>query len=148
MIQTILVPLDGSPGSESVLPAVGELAATHGARVRLLRVATPPAAVRIDGRVIAYADQEPARVELEELAYLRHAAAGLPGIEVERIVRFGEPTAEIVREAESSRVDLITMATHARTGIRRTVKGSVAETVEGATAIPVMLVRHGGRRAA
>lgn len=55
---SILVPLDGSPGSESVLPTVGELARARGARVRLLRVAAVPPEVRFGDRVVAYADQE------------------------------------------------------------------------------------------
>ena len=64
----ILVPLDGSPGSESVLPTVGELALAQGARVRLLRVAPEAKAVEADDRIIAYADQETSRVEMETLA--------------------------------------------------------------------------------
>lgn len=147
-MRTILVPLDGSPGSESVLPAVGELARAQGARVRLLRVAAAPEAVRVDDRVIAYADQEMSRVESEELGYLHRAGTALPGIEVEWTVRFGEPAGQIAEEAESARVDLIAMATHARRGLGRALRGSVAERVEHATAIPVMLVRHGLAQAA
>ena len=75
---TILVPLDGSPGSESVLPTVGELARARGARVRLLRVASVPKAVETDNRIIAYADQEMSRVEMEMLAYLKRVALPCP----------------------------------------------------------------------
>jgi acetoin utilization protein AcuB len=144
---TILVPLDGSPGSESVLPTVGELAVARAARVRLLRVAPEPQAVEADNRIIAYADQETSRVELETLAYLRRAALALPGIEVDCAVGFGEAAAEIVRDARAARVDLIAMATHRRRGLNRALKGSVAETVERASAIPVMLVPYGPEEA-
>lgn len=141
---TILVPLDGADGSEAVLPAVGELARAEGARVRLLHVALPPGEVLADGdRVIAYADQETARVEAEMLAYLRTAAERLHGIEVELAVRFGDPAEEIVSEAESTGPAMIAMASHRRSGIDRIVKGSVAERVERATRVPVMLVQHG-----
>ena len=58
---TILVPLDGSPGSESVLPAVAELARARAARVQLLRVEPPPKALEAGDRVIAFADQETSR---------------------------------------------------------------------------------------
>ena len=139
----ILVPLDGSPGSESVLPTVGELALAQAARVRLLRVAPAPKAVEGDDRIIAYADQETSRVEMEGLAYLRRAAAALPWIEVDCAVCFGEAAEEIVKEAQAARVDLIAMATHRRRGLDRALRGSVAETVERASSIPVVLVPYG-----
>lgn len=63
-------------------------------------------------------------------------------------VRFGDPAEEIVREAESVGVNLVAMATHRRTGVRRLVRGSVAEKVERATTIPVLLVHYGERVAA
>jgi nucleotide-binding universal stress UspA family protein len=137
------VPLDGSPGSESVLPAVGELARARGARLHLLRVAPEPEAVEAGGRIIAYADQETSRVELEMLTYLKGLARSVPDLEVDCAVRFGEAAEEIVKEARAARVDLIAMATHRRRGLDRALKGSVAETVERASAIPVVLVPYG-----
>jgi nucleotide-binding universal stress UspA family protein len=143
-IKTILVPLDGSAGSESVLWTVGELARVQGARVRLLRVAVPAPVIRAaDERVIAFADQETARVEHEEMAYLKQAARDLEGLAVETVVRFGDPAAEIVSEAEASGADLVAMATHQRSGVARVLKGSVAERVERATTVPVVLVPYG-----
>ena len=140
---TILVPLDGSPGSESVLATVGELALARGAHVRLLRVASEPKALEADNRIISYADQETSRVELETLAYLRRVALTLPGIEVDCTVGFGEAAEEIVKTAQATRVHLIAMATHRRRGLDRTLRGSVAETVERSSAIPVMMVPYG-----
>jgi len=140
---TILVPLDGSSGSESVLPTVGELARARSARVRLLRVAAEPEAVEADDRIIAYADQETSRVELETLAYLKRVAQSLPDVEVDCAVRFGDAAEEIVKEAQRAHVHLIAMATHRRRGLDRALRGSVAETVERASAIPVVLVSYG-----
>lgn len=139
----ILVPLDGSSGSESVLPTVGELARASSARVRLLRVASAPEAVEAEGRIIAYGDQETSRVELETLAYLKRVAQSLPEAAVECIVRFGDAAEEIVKEAQAARVHLIAMASHRRRGLDRALRGSVAETVERASAIPVMMVSYG-----
>jgi hypothetical protein len=45
-LRKILVPLDGSPGSTSVLWTVGQLARAQAARVRLLRVASPVSSAR------------------------------------------------------------------------------------------------------
>jgi acetoin utilization protein AcuB len=139
----ILVPLDGSPGSESVLATVAELARARRARLHLLRVAPVMKAVASDDRIVAYADQETSRVELETLAYLKGLARTLTDVGVDCAVRFGEPAEEIVREAQAARVDLIAMATHRRRGLDRALRGSVAETVERASAIPVVLVPYG-----
>ncbi len=142
-IRKILVPLDDSSGSESVLWTVGELARAQGARVCLLRVAPPSPPVHGNDRVIAFADQETDRVERSETVSLRRVANKLQGVVVETSVRFGDPAAEIVHEAESTGADLIAMATHRRAGLARIVKGSVAERVERATTVPVILVPYG-----
>ena len=148
MTHKILVPLDGSPGSETVLATAEEVARAEGASVHLLHVAPLPEVLRSGDRIVAYADQESARVEHEGLAYLKEVSAGLRGVEVEQAVRFGEPGEQIVEEATSAGADLIAMATHRRAGVRRILKGSVAEQVRRATRIPVLLVPYGARSAA
>ncbi len=142
-IRKILVPLDGSTGSESILPTIAELAEAEAAKIRLLHVSPHPKEIRSDGRVVAYADQETTRIEQEVLAYLRRVASGYDRVDVELAVRFGEPVKEIIAEAQAEGADVIAMATHRRTGMQRIVKGSVAEQVERGTAIPVILVQHG-----
>jgi len=143
-IRTILVPLDGSAGSEAVLPAVEDLARAEGAKVHLLHVAsTQVDAVVVDGRVVVYCDQEAERIRQEALSYLQKAARAIPGVTVELAVRFGDPADGIVREVESADADLVAMATHRRTGVRRLLKGSVAEKVERIAKVPVLLVRYG-----
>jgi nucleotide-binding universal stress UspA family protein len=69
-------------------------------------------------------------------------------VTVERAVRFGDPVAEIVEEAESVGADLIAMASHRRTGFDRLLKRSLARRLERATTIPLLLVRYGERAAA
>ncbi len=144
----ILVPLDGSAGSEAALPRVAAVARAERAIVRLLHVAPRIQARVVEDRVVAYADQEAARVTQRVVAYLTRAAAALPEIEVELAVRFGDPVAEILDDAESAGVDLIAMATHRRTGLRRLLEGSVAERVERAARVTVLLVAYGTRLAA
>lgn len=143
-LRKILVPLDGSPGSTSILWTVGQLARAQAARVRLLRVESPVGSVYApDGRVVAYSDQEYDRIALDDLQGLKQSAHELAGIEVETAVRFGDPATQIVEEAEETGADLIAMATHRRAGVARLVKGSVAERVERATTVPVVLVPYG-----
>lgn len=147
-LHTIVVPVDGSPGSESVLQAVQELARAHRARIRLLKVVGPVAAVSADERIVAFSDQESERLESEARAYLKAIAARLPGLTVESAVRFGEPVAEIVGEAEAAGADLIAMASRRRTGLARLVRRSVVRRVERATTIPLLVVRYGETLAA
>jgi CBS domain-containing protein len=141
--RVILVPLDGASGSEAVLATIGEIARAEGASVRLLSVHPPVHEVEVDGRIIAYADQETERVEAEARVHFQRVAASLGEVPVSFAVRFGEPAAEIVAEAEAAPATLIAMATHRRTGLTRVLKGSVAERVERTTTIPVMLVQYG-----
>ena len=141
--RVILVPLDGSSGSEVILDTVGEIARAEGASVRLLSVHPPTHEVEAGGRVVAYADQETERIEAEARAHFQRVGASLDPVPVSFAVRFGEPAEQIVEEGEAARATLIAMATHRRTGIVRILKGSVAERVERTTTIPVMLVPYG-----
>ena len=141
--RVILVPLDGASGSETVLETIGEIARAEGASVRLLSVHAPVDKVEVEGRVLAYSDQEAERVEAEARTYFQRVAASLGPVTVSFAVRFGDPVEQIVEEAEAAPATLIAMATHRRTGLARIFKGSVAEQVERSTTIPVLLVQYG-----
>lgn len=145
MAKRILVPLDQSPTAEGIIPLVADAARGGGAIVRLLHVSPVPGPlVAKDGRVVAYADQEMARLEAEGLDYLRAVEARLDGVPVERVVRFGEPAEEILREADAFGADLIAVTTAGRSGISRVALGSVAEAVFRKAAVAVVLF-HAGR---
>jgi len=60
---------------------------------------------------------------------------------VELVVKEGPAAEDILRVAEERSVDLIVMATHGRSGVRRLVLGSVTEKVVRAAACPVLAVR-------
>ena len=140
MAKRILVPLDQSALAESVIPVVADAARGGAATVRLLHVAPlPDNRVDSEGRVVAYADQEMARLEAEAQDYLRTAGLPLAGVAVEYAVRFGEPAKEVLREAEAFDADLIAVTTAGRSGLSRTVLGSVAEQVFRKSDIPVVL---------
>jgi nucleotide-binding universal stress UspA family protein len=141
-MKRIVVPLDGSPLAESVLPVVVDLARASGGSIRLLRVEPlPNNCVDADGRVVAYADQEMARLEAEGLDYLRSVATRLGALPIESCVRFGDPLDEILKEAEAFEADLIAVTTAGRSGLGRAVLGSVAERVFRKAETPVLLYR-------
>lgn len=148
-MRVIVVPLDGTPGSESILETATDLARAHGASLRLVRVAEPPSLFRArDERIIAYIDQETARIEDQAKSYLARIGRQLEGVSVQTAVRFGDSASQIVEEAENAGADLIAMATHYRRGITRALKGSVAERVARSTPIPIVLVPYGEPTAA
>jgi len=125
-----------------MVEAVGALARSTGATVRLLHVAPRPDSLTDDyGHVLVYADQESARLEAEALDYLRAAAIGLEDVALEYGVRYGDPVDEILEEAQAWNADLIAMATRGRSCIGRALIGSVAENVFRKAPMAVTLYR-------
>jgi nucleotide-binding universal stress UspA family protein len=140
MAKRILVPLDKAERSEEVLPLVAHMARGSGATVRLLHVAPVPGRQEGDqGRVIAYADQEMARVEAEARDYLQPIETTLDGVPAETVVRFGNPVEEILIEAEAFGADLIAMATRRRGWLPAPHR--ISERVSRKARVPVLLLR-------
>lgn len=146
MFRQILIPLDGSPVAEQVVPLAKMLVLRFQSAVVLLRVIEPiHARRRAEGEVFRDDDQ----VELlrgsalEYLETVHHDFAA--GISVEREVRVGSPATVILDLAESAPVDLIAMATHGHTGLQRWVYGSVADKVLSSARLPILLVRASER---
>ncbi|MCC6625980.1 MAG: universal stress protein [Chloroflexi bacterium] len=131
MIQTILVPLDGSPLAESILPAVQRIAHLSGAALRLVHVAEPP-----HGQPAAAAAHEQEIRQYLDAVAQRLTAAGL-SVTIE--VLAGDPAESIIQAGQG--VELIAMGTHGRSGIGRWVYGSVADKVLRGASAPVLLVR-------
>ena len=143
MAKRILVPLDRSELAEAIVPLVADLARGSGATVRLLHVAqVPENLVSADGRIIAYVDQEMERLEAQGLHHLKGVATRV-GLPAECVVRFGHDADEILREAEACGADLLAVATAGKSGLKRTVMGSVAEQVFRRARVPVLLYHPG-----
>jgi nucleotide-binding universal stress UspA family protein len=140
MAKQILVPLDRTHDAEAIIPLVQSAAHGAGATVRLLHVAPVPELIMgAHGRVIAYTDQETARMEADALDYLRTIAARLEPVATECAVRFGDPVREILADAEAFGADLVAVTTTGRSAVGRAVLGSVAEGVFRRVGIDVML---------
>ena len=125
----ILVPLDNSELSESALPIARLLAAGTGAQVHLVAVS---------------GGDQPGHTR-DWYAYLEQIAAAEreSGMLVRTSVRSGDPAHAIVVLAREIGADMVVMATHGRTGLGRTVQGSVADRVLRASTLPVVLLRAG-----
>ncbi len=77
----------------------------------------------------------------EVLARWRTDAQDRAGRNVQLLDLSGDPASEIVRCARERHCDLLLIGTHGRTGMRRLVLGSVAETVIRRAHCPVLVAR-------
>jgi len=140
----ILVPLDGTGRSASVVPYVIDVAKRFKSRVRLLAVETDGDDLvhvpRAERGAIGTSPHTGDVVALRRYLDIVAEQFREKGLEVDADIRSGEPPAEILSAAFEWRCDLIAMATRARGGIKRLVLGSVAEEVLRESRLPVLLV--------
>lgn len=146
MYDEILVPTDGSQGMKQVADHALALAELCGATVHVLYVVDETAYAAIPGdtrervREALEGDGESATKAIAERAIERD-------LDVEREIRWGDPTVAIVAYAIENDVDLIVMGTRGKTGFERYLLGSVAEKVIRVSPIPVVTVHAGDREA-
>lgn len=132
MYKHILVPLPEGMSTELADHGAG-LAHAVGAKLTLLHV--------IHSHSRDEAAYRTKRIE-SELAAAAGRAAAL-GVEVDTMVRVGEPHDEIVAAARQVGADLIVMATHGHAEVRHLLVGSVTEAVIRDVDIPVLLLKPG-----
>lgn len=141
MYKKILVPLDGSPLAEAILPHAEALAKSEGAEIVLLRVSQPPAPeflardVKTGARLVEKMEQEARQYIEVEVRRLRN-----DGNQVTGIARDGAVLETIVSVARETHADVIAMSTHARSGLQHFLLGSVADDLVHISPIPVMLI--------
>jgi nucleotide-binding universal stress UspA family protein len=149
-LRCIMVPLDGSALARQALPLALKLAERAQAELFRMTALTPPL------------DEAPwsAQLRTEEAAtlatvrehLLREADAfngqgGGAQIPVAPLVALGFAAEAIVDAAVRHNVDLIVMAAHGYSGLRRWTLGSVADKVLHAASVPVLLVPQAARLA-
>lgn len=170
MYDNILYPTDGSKGAEAVIDHAQDLATRYDATLRILFVVDAehvesgmaPRHGEEEKRVTGMMKREEETVGeghmsrnedgiLEKLEHRGHevteavaAALSEQGAETVTAVRDGEPYQVITEYAEENDIDLITMGTHGRRGLKRRLIGSVTEKVVRTSEIPVLTVRLDG----
>jgi len=154
MFHTALFTIDGSRTALGALP--GQLRAIDPQQtevtalqvidsVQLVLAHTTPAGYPIYGGVdVAVAEQAVAGQRTEAESGLTTLASDLAEVGVQHVVnevREGRPGDQIVEFVQEHGIELVVMATHGRTGLRRTVLGSVADHVlRHLDVVPLMLV--------
>jgi nucleotide-binding universal stress UspA family protein len=138
----LMVPTDFSAESTEAARRAIELARDLDASVTLLHVYQFPVEVLPDGSTLLFRPSEVEEMidgferQLEGLRALVDDGETLITTRLEE----GTPAVRILEIADEETVDLIVMGTHGRTGVRRLLLGSVAETVVRRARCPVMTV--------
>lgn len=140
----ILVPLDSSELAETALDDAVSLADMSHADVTLLHVI--PSIERVLGAEIGhpvYIDEQWASKKADAMDYLAGVRKRLEckEVEIHPAVEMGSPAEIIIDYAHHHPVDLIVMATHGRSGLKRWVYGSVADKVLRGANLPILLIR-------
>jgi len=145
MISIILVPTDGSRLAQKAAVYAVDLAKNLNASVIVLSI--------VDSRSLALVSiAETGLPEAKIESALRETAKGNAqeiiklcdegGIRSKAVITTGYPVEEIVKEAGSSKADLIVMGSHGRSALTATVLGSVAYgVIHKDIKIPVMVVK-------
>lgn len=144
-LSQILVPLDGSRLSESVVAEARKVGDLFGASFILYQAVQEPTPIMDPaGMVVALEDPEPmgarlaaARGHLEGPAEAIRSEGGTA-----TVVAAGAdgPASGILAAAAAAHADLIAMATHGRSGLPRFWLGSVADKVIRGSSVPLLIL--------
>ncbi len=152
----ILVTLDGTTGSETILESAASLALPLGVKIHLFEVVTPliPSGAGAFIYPVDYdLDREISVLVEQAEQYLQEIQTRLRerGVECLRVVQTdevklaleynSEPTRRIITYAKEVKAQLIAMTTHSRGRLGQLALGSVAEEVVRESHLPVMLIR-------
>jgi nucleotide-binding universal stress UspA family protein len=150
MYPKVLVPLDGSELAECALPEVIKLGRSGVVGEVILLKVIKIEVIHIPNsyeRSIDFAALHKA-YHTEAMSYLGGVQSRLQaeGLKVSAEMLEGRPEEMIVDYAKSHAVDLIVIATHGYTGMKRLMFGSVALQVLHDANVPVLLIRaHPGQ---
>jgi nucleotide-binding universal stress UspA family protein len=140
MLETVLIPLDGSTLAECVLPHGIAIAQTFNAHIVLLRILeersftdTPRSVDPLNWHI----RKSEARAYLDSVA-MRVEQSGLP---VQSVILEGRAADQIVAYADSNDIDLIMLSSHGQSGLSDWSVSSIAEKVTRRANTSLMLVR-------
>lgn len=151
----ILLTHDGSKLASAAIPHAISIAKTYNAELYVLEVID--AAVRIMPALSSMHATIASQTVLDDLAKQEKKAAqkvladikeqldeaGITNVTV--IIEGGDARDEIVKAAKNHGCELIVMATHGRSGLKRALLGSIADDVVRNAHCPVLLIRPSTR---
>lgn len=144
-IKRVLVPVDGSAGSQSALSQAIALHDGHPAEIVLV-LALEPIHLRIGAQVTAPGANVRMIADEQRMIAERHLAKLATqleeqGITARTVVDIGAADEVILKTAKKLGCDLIVMSSHARTGLAHLLLGSITEKVLRRAECPVLTIR-------
>ena len=140
MYDRILLPTDGSEGTDRAVEEAIGLATETGAELHVLFVvdaeSVPYAPEMTDERLEA----QLRRIGEEAIESIRERAE-TEGLTVRGAIENGTPHREVLSYVDREDVDLVVMGTHGRSGLDKYLLGSVTERVVRSADVPVLTVR-------
>lgn len=156
MFKKILVPLDGSRFSSRAIRYASEIARRFNAKLIFIQVVPPttpvptttgippgvesPAAAEISMQTALFEDKKNVT---SAKRYLSRKVRDIKpeGIKASYNVIVGDPSSSIMLFSKKEHIDLIVMTTHGKSGLKRAILGSVADTVIRESGKPVLVIR-------
>lgn len=150
-LRRILIPLDGSPFAEGVVPFAEEIAAGV-SEIILLRVIEPFRLPQVPSFYVSNLEKiekdyrDNAERETEQYLNKYYIALQEKGIKVSSVRLHGSPSEIILKYARDNPVDLIAISTHGYSGVTRWAFGSVASKIIEESTKPLLLIRPSSKK--
>jgi manganese transport protein len=138
MYRRILVAIEHSAADRTIVDHIVRLAELTRSELLLVHVADGWAARHFDE--LKLRESEEMKDDRDYLARLQSELRS-HGLLVETHLALGDPATELVKIADSGKVDLIAMATHGHRGLSDIVHGATVDRVRHLVRIPVLLLQ-------
>lgn len=145
-LDTILVPIDFSEGSRMAFQYATTFCMEYGARITVMHV------VEDDNEIVPFSD--PLNIEKKwkeegvkraEDNFDKLLGTYEKELGIKRIVKVGDPSKLIVKEAFESDVDLVIIGSYGQTGAKLSWLGGIAYNVVRKSPCPVLTVKPSGK---
>ena len=144
MFSKVLIAVDGSPSAEKALECALDLAKKYGSKLVIVHVvlrrfyAVAPSEAGVLATTVFVKELE---AEGGEIMNRAESLAKSAGVEYEGRLLQGVPADEIVRIAQSEKVDLIVLGSRGLTEVRAFLLGSVSDKVSHHAKCPTLIVK-------
>ena len=145
MYNRLVVPLDGSDIAEVAIAHAEAMASLIGVPIHLVRVVNVADLLTTDGMGMMPDARLTSTLLADEgeaaMQYLESVSSRMvkQGFQVTHDIRFGQVVEQIIGHSQPG--DLLAMASHGRSGLKRWFLGSVAEDVIRRSDVPVLIIR-------
>ena len=143
--KTILVPTDFSEYSDKALQLALDIAKEYHSRITLLHVIGLVIQCTeeycLDPKTSGLLEKESMAAARQMMEKELNKFPESKSTEITADIRLGTPYEEILKVQQEKKADLIVIASHGQSGLKRYLLGSVAEKVGRQAACPVLLVQ-------